>query len=63
MSPLDGLVIARVIAILGLALLTASPSGDPAAGRLVIAVLAVAALQPLLPMVWKYQGPYRQAQW
>ena len=61
-SPLDGLVIARMVSIVAFAALTSSFNNDPATNRLVLAILVVAAIQPLLPVFWKYQGSYRQAQ-
>ncbi len=61
-SPFDGLVITRVIAIFALALLAYSFNDGPETNRLVLAILGVAALQPLLPVFWKYQWSYRQAQ-
>jgi diguanylate cyclase (GGDEF)-like protein len=61
-SPFDGLVIARVLAILALALLAYSFNDGPETNQLVFAIIGVAALQPLLPVFWKYQGSYRQAQ-
>lgn len=61
-SPFDGLVITRVFAILALALLTYSFNDGPETNQLVLAIVGVVALQPLLPVFWKYQGSYRQAQ-
>ena len=59
-SPLDSLVVARVVAIVALALTVGSFVDGPR--ELVLALLAVAALQPVLPIFWRSQGAYRQAQ-
>jgi len=60
-APFGGLVIARVVAIFGLAVLTAT-FGGPAANQLALAIGALGLLQPVLPVFWKYQRAYRQAQ-
>jgi len=61
-SPTDRQVISRTVSILALAALTCTFDSGAADDRLTLAVTGFALIQPILPMFWKYQGQYRQAQ-
>ncbi len=61
-SPRAPLVIARVMAILVLALLMSTFDERDDTIRVVIGLVGLAALQPVLPIFWRIQHTYRQAQ-
>ena len=60
--PGDHLVVARVLAILALACVTASFNDGPESTRVALFLVAAAAVQPGLPIFWRFQDSYRQAQ-
>jgi diguanylate cyclase (GGDEF)-like protein/PAS domain S-box-containing protein len=62
MSPHDPLVVARVIATLALACLVATFNDGPETTQVALFLVAVAAIQPGLPIFWRFQRSYRQAQ-
>ena len=61
-SPRDRLIVARVVAVLALALLSFSFADGSASMQVAFALVAIAALQPVLPVFWRFQHSYRQAQ-
>ena len=61
-SPRDPLIMARVVAVLALALLSYSFDDGRESTRVAMALVGVAAIQPLLPVFWRFQRSYRQAQ-
>ncbi len=61
-SSRDPLVVARVVAVLALALVTSTFNDGPETGRVALLLVVVAALQPVLPVFWRFQHSYRQAQ-
>jgi diguanylate cyclase (GGDEF)-like protein len=61
-SPRDPLVVARVIAILALALVATTFNDGPQTTRVALFLVAVASIQPTLPIFWRFQHSYRQAQ-
>jgi diguanylate cyclase (GGDEF)-like protein len=61
-SSRDLLVVARVIAILALACVAAVFNDGPETTRVALLLVAVAAVQPGLPIFWRFQDSYRQAQ-
>jgi diguanylate cyclase (GGDEF)-like protein len=61
-SPLDLLVVARVIAILALACVAVTFNDGPESTRVAFFLVAAAVVQPGLPIFWRFQDSYRQAQ-
>ena len=56
------MIVARVIAILALACVAAAFNDGPETTQVALLLIAVAAIQPGLPIFWRYQDSYRQAQ-
>lgn len=59
-SPRDPLVVARVVAMVVLAGLASQFPGGSGVRWAVLAMLVIALIQPLLPLVWGSQRAYRQ---
>ena len=61
-SSRDLLVVARVIAILALACVAAMFNDGPESTQVALFLVGAAVVEPGLPIFWRFQDSYRQAQ-
>ncbi len=61
-TPADSLILARMVAIVVVSALAYSFTDGPVSEHLVIVGLLLAVLQPAIPVFWRFQRTYRQAQ-